>query len=65
MINASNSSWTGERVQQLSKLWCSDLTPEAIANVMGGFGHTSDGGRKAVIGKANRMGLSAPSEARP
>lgn len=57
MINASNSSWTGERVQQLSELWCSDLTPEAIANVMGGFDHTADGGRKAVIGKANRLGL--------
>jgi hypothetical protein len=57
MTNGWNSGWTETRSQQLSDLWCSDLTPEAIANVMGGFAHTKDGGRKAVIGRANRMGL--------
>ncbi|MDB5552820.1 MAG: hypothetical protein JWL86_2804 [Rhizobium sp.] len=57
MINGSNSSWTEARVKALVGLWLTEMTPEAIAVQMGGFDHTADGGRKAVIGKANRMGL--------
>lgn len=57
MINAANSSWTPFRVGVLVDLWVTDMTPEAIAKVMGGFDHTADGGRRSVIGKANRMKL--------
>ena len=57
MINDHNSSWTDSRIGALVGMWITDMTPEAIAKEMGGFDHTSDGGRKAVIGKANRMGL--------
>lgn len=57
MINGSNSGWTEARVNTLVGLWSTDNTPEMIASQMGGFEHTADGGRKAVIGKANRMGL--------
>ncbi|MDB5617064.1 GcrA family cell cycle regulator [Tardiphaga sp.] len=59
MINGSNSGWTEARKQRLADLWSSDMAPEAIAKEMGAFEHTADGGRKAVIGKANRMGLPA------
>lgn len=57
MINAANSSWTPARVELLVGLWVTDMNPEAIAKEMGGFEHTADGGRKSVIGKANRMKL--------
>lgn len=57
MINAANSSWTPARVGALVRMWTTDMTPEAIAKEMGGFDHTADGGRRSVIGKANRMKL--------
>lgn len=57
MTNGSNSGWTEARVSMLAELWATSRSPEVIAKELGGFDHTRDGGRKAVIGKANRMGL--------
>jgi GcrA cell cycle regulator len=47
-------SWTEERIETLKKLWGSKTAAE-IAEELGGVT------RNAVIGKANRLGLSASS----
>ncbi|PHQ69786.1 MAG: global cell cycle regulator GcrA-like protein [Sneathiella sp.] len=46
-------SWTDERIETLKKLWGSGKTAAEIADELG------DVTRNAVIGKANRLGLSA------
>ena len=48
-------SWTEERIEKLRKLWGSGKTAAEIAEELG------DVTRNAVIGKANRLGLSAKS----
>ena len=49
--------WTEERVETLTNMWLSGSTARQIAEVLG------DGvTRNAVIGKANRLGLSKPSK---
>ena len=45
-------SWTPETVELLRKLWGSGKTASQIAEIIGGIS------RNAVIGKANRLGLS-------
>lgn len=55
-------SWTEERIEKLKKLWGSGKTAAEIAEELG------DVTRNAVIGKANRLGLStksAPAAAKP
>ena len=49
--------WTDERVAELSKLWQEGYSARQIAESLG-EGIT----RNAVIGKANRLGLSKPSK---
>ena len=44
--------WTKTKVEKLSKLWGQGLSARDIANKLG------DISRNAVIGKANRLGLS-------
>lgn len=50
---ATKHVWTEEKQQLLEKLWKEGVSARAIAEELGG-GVT----RNAVIGKANRMGLS-------
>ena len=45
-------SWTEEKVQKLKELWGKGNTASQIAEIIGGIS------RNAVIGKANRLGLS-------
>jgi hypothetical protein len=56
------SGWTEARENQLRDLWSTQLSAKEIAAVMGGFEHTPDNGRNAVLGKAYRMGLSAKAK---
>lgn len=49
--------WTDERVDTLSRLWREGYTARQIAEELGG-----EVTRNAVIGKANRLGLSKPSK---
>ena len=49
--------WTEERVETLKRLWLDGATARQIAEILG-EGVT----RNAVIGKANRLGLSKPSK---
>ena len=46
-------SWTEERVEKLKELWGKGKTASQIAEIIGGIS------RNAVIGKANRLNLSA------
>ena len=48
--------WTDERVQRLSELWTAGYSARRIAEILG------DVTRNAVIGKANRLGLSKPTK---
>ncbi|WP_169566138.1 GcrA family cell cycle regulator [Sneathiella limimaris] len=48
-------SWTEERIEKLKSLWGSGKTAAEIAEELGGVT------RNAVIGKANRLGLSNKS----
>ena len=45
-------SWTPEKVEKLKELWGKGNTASEIAQILGGVT------RNAVIGKANRLGLS-------
>ena len=46
-------SWTEEKVKKLKELWGKGNTASQIAEIIGGIS------RNAVIGKANRLNLSA------
>lgn len=60
------SNWTAAREDQLRDLWSTSLSAREIAAAMGGFEHTPDNGRNAVLGKAHRMRLPAkPTYADP
>ena len=48
--------WTEERVAMLKELWTQGYSARQIAERLG------DATRNAVIGKANRMGLSKPTK---
>ena len=48
--------WTDERVARLEELWSEGYTARQIAESLGSVT------RNAVIGKANRMGLSKPTK---
>lgn len=52
-------SWTAERIELLKRLWGDGNSASEIGRCMGGFDHTPDHGRSAVIGKAHRLGLAA------
>jgi GcrA cell cycle regulator len=49
--------WTTDREKRLRDLWAAGHSGSVIARRLGGFDHCTDGGRSAVIGKANRLGL--------
>lgn len=53
-----SAGWTEERVVKLKELWGSGMTAAQIADELG------DVTRNAVIGKANRLGLSKPGRPR-
>ena len=48
--------WTEERVARLTELWTAGYSARNIAEQLGGVT------RNAVIGKANRLGLSKPTK---
>lgn len=50
--------WTEGRVERLKELLHEGFSASQIAARLGGFSHTVDGGRSAVIGKIHRLGLS-------
>lgn len=50
-------SWTDERVELLTKLWADGLSGAQCAAQLGGFENCQDGGRCAVLGKVDRLGL--------
>lgn len=52
------SAWTEDKVEKLKELWGTGLTAAQIAETLGGVS------RNAVIGKANRLGLSKPGRPR-
>ena len=52
------SAWTDDKVEKLKELWGTGLTAAQIAETLGGVS------RNAVIGKANRLGLSKPGRPR-
>ena len=58
-------TWTVERVEKFKALHSEGLSFAAIARCLGGFAHTSDQGRSACIGKANRLGMSRPRKVKP
>lgn len=54
-------SWDDARIERLTQLWRAGHSAGSIARQLGGFEHCRDGGRSAVIGKINRLGISARS----
>ena len=54
----SRTIWDEERTALLRKGWAEGLSASQIARQLGGFAHTKDGGRNAVIGKVHRLGLT-------
>ena len=51
-------SWTDEKIEKLKELWGKGNTASQIAEIIGGMS------RNAVIGKANRLNLSAKIKSR-
>ena len=58
ILNIVNMSWTDEKVNKLKDLWGKGQTASQIAEIIGGVS------RNAVIGKANRLNLSAKIKTR-
>jgi len=56
--------WTEERVEKLKALFQTGISCSAMAEELGGFAHTADNGRSAVIGKLHRLGLKRSAELR-
>lgn len=61
----SEIGWTFEREQQLVKLWNEGASASEVAREMGGFEHTKDAGRNAIMGKVNRMGIQRYAQKTP
>lgn len=59
-MNFHANEWTVDRTNTLLEMWARGGSASEIARALGGFEHTKDGGRSAVIGKANR--IKAPRE---
>ncbi len=51
--------WTADKIEKLTQLYCKGNTANQIAQIIG------DVTRNAVIGKANRLGLSNKSSTKP
>jgi hypothetical protein len=51
------NTWTGEREEELARLWTAAFSAAQIAKILGGFDVYKDKGRSAVMGKIHRMGL--------
>lgn len=58
------SGWTKERVAKLKAMWADGLSAQDIGIRLGGFGHTPDNGRSAVLGKVHRLKLPGRAEGR-
>lgn len=59
MSNGNATTWTDERDEALREAWTkTTATALDIAKTLGGFEHTADGGKNAVIGRASRLGLT-------
>lgn len=54
--------WTDDRVDVLKSNWAGGASAAQIADRLGGFEHTADKGRSAVLGKVHRLGLSRSRE---
>lgn len=50
--------WTAERDAALRVAWAADTPAAQIAADLGGFEHTVDGGKGAVLGRARRLKLA-------
>lgn len=57
MANNSLGTWTPARDEALRAAWATKATAPEIAAQLGGFEHTVDGGKNAVIGRAGRLKL--------
>ncbi len=65
MSNGISTTWTDHRDEALREAWTkTTATAEEIAKAMGGFEHTADGGKNAVIGRARRLGLTRKDKAK-
>lgn len=51
--------WNDDRVERLTSLFRQGMSASVIAESLGGFEHTKDKGRNAVIGKLHRLGLKS------
>lgn len=49
--------WTDERLAKLRRMFADNNSAAEIARELGCFAHCRDGGRSAVCGKLNRLGL--------
>lgn len=59
MSNGNTTTWTVERDEALREAWTkTTATAPEIAKALGGFEHTADEGKNAVIGRAHRLGLT-------
>jgi len=54
--------WTDERVETMTAAWAGGASASEIAAKLGGFEHTADRGKNAVLGKLHRLGLSRMPE---
>ena len=54
---AHQVKWTPERTAKCERLWKEGLSASEVAERLGGFDHCDDGGRRAVLGKLDRLGL--------
>ncbi len=57
--------WTPERDEILRTKWAEGTKTADIAVELGGFEHTKDGGKGAVLGRAHRLKLAARSTGKP
>lgn len=65
MSSGISTTWTEVRDEALRDAWTNtSATAPEIAKAMGGFEHTADGGKNAVIGRARRLGLSRKDKAK-
>lgn len=63
MANNSLGTWTPARDEALRAAWATKATAPEIAAQLGGFEHTTDGGKNSVIGRAHRLKLESRAPA--